>query len=305
MDKRKFINNKASAGQIWDSREYYKLYNFPISDLCKIYNLLHPDSKLTARKNYYESFLKEFGEIPIIDLGSSEIAQWLQNIKNINQLSERTLAQIKCQLNFFFKWLVHEEIISINPLTKIKFKRNIPPKRPRCVLNADEIQEILVAAQSFESIQLYSYLFAVIQTGARRSEVANLTWEDVDLEKGFLMFRDTKNGSDRKLKMSPSLIKTISTQARTSNFVFSNKKHNFLNRSCIERMMNEFKASYPFKKDWHIHDLRHSFAYNFLRKGGEMYQLQAILGHKSIQMTVDLYGNLKSHDIDMPSPYDF
>jgi hypothetical protein len=36
-----------------------------------------------------------------------------------------------------------------------------------------------------------------------------------------------------------------------------------------------------------------------------MYQLQAVLGHKSIQMTVDLYGNLKAVDVENPSPYGF
>lgn len=209
MEKRRFISNKITAAQIWERRDYYKLHNFSVSDLCKIFNLINPNSKLSSRKNYYEHFLKEFGDIPIAELGSSEIAQWFQNVKSHNLLSDRTLAQIKCHLNFLFKWLVHEEILTINPLSKIKFKRNIPPKRPRCVLNSEEIQEILTAAQSFESKQFSSYLAAVIQTGARRSEVANLTWEDIDLEKGFLMFRDTKNGSDRKLKMSPSLIRTI------------------------------------------------------------------------------------------------
>ena len=34
-----------------------------------------------------------------------------------------------------------------------------------------------------------------------------------------------------------------------------------------------------------------------------MYQLQAILGHRSIQMTVDLYGDMKAADVERVSPY--
>jgi len=34
-----------------------------------------------------------------------------------------------------------------------------------------------------------------------------------------------------------------------------------------------------------------------------MYQLQAILGHKSIGVTVDLYGQLKAQDVEDSSPY--
>ncbi len=49
----------------------------------------------------------------------------------------------------------------------------------------------------------------------------------------------------------------------------------------------------------------HSFSYNYLLKGGNMYQLQQILGHKQIGLTVDLYGGLKARDLKEVSPYGF
>ena len=54
----------------------------------------------------------------------------------------------------------------------------------------------------------------------------------------------------------------------------------------------------PFR----LHDIKHSFSWNYLRSGGEMYQLQAILDHKSIKMTVDLYGHFKAVDVKRCSP---
>ncbi|MBF0315789.1 MAG: tyrosine-type recombinase/integrase [Oligoflexia bacterium] len=59
------------------------------------------------------------------------------------------------------------------------------------------------------------------------------------------------------------------------------------------------------QKKWRTHDLRHSFCYNALLKGKKMYQIQSILGHRSVQLTIDLYGHLKSISIDDPSPFDF
>jgi len=53
------------------------------------------------------------------------------------------------------------------------------------------------------------------------------------------------------------------------------------------------------------HCFRHSFAYHYLRKGGEICQLQAILGHRSIQMTIDLYGQITAKDVEYPSPFGF
>ena len=64
-----------------------------------------------------------------------------------------------------------------------------------------------------------------------------------------------------------------------------------------------YRKKYKIKK-WTPHDLRHSFALNYLKKNGEMYALQALLGHKSISMTIDYYGQMKASDVEMVSPYD-
>jgi len=60
---------------------------------------------------------------------------------------------------------------------------------------------------------------------------------------------------------------------------------------------------HPEMKRWRCHDLRHSFAYNYLKQGGDMYRLQAILGHRSIDVTIDLYGQLRAVDVEMLELY--
>jgi hypothetical protein len=59
------------------------------------------------------------------------------------------------------------------------------------------------------------------------------------------------------------------------------------------------------EKGWGCHAFRHSFAFSYLKSGGNMHELKAILGHKTIAMTVDLYGHIQAHDIAKPSPFDF
>ena len=305
MDNYKLIRNKTTASDVWRRRDYYKLYNFSLSDICRIYNELHPDSTIISRKNHYQSFVFNFRDVPIKNINTSDLMEWMIDTQKKSNLSERTLLQIKCQFNPLFKWLLLEGIIPSNPMTNIKFRRNVSPKRNRCVMSHLEVGQILEDAKSLDTKNLFPYLYTLAHTGARRSEVANLKWTDFDRENGYLLFRETKNGSDRKIKIAMNLRVLLSSMEMKNEYIFNNSRNGRLTRSTIERMINEFKIKSNFEKDWHIHDLRHSFAYNFLLKGGEMYQLQAILGHKSIQMTVDLYGNLKSHHITNPSPYDF
>lgn len=103
--------------------------------------------------------------------------------------------------------------------------------------------------------------------------------------------------------MSQPLWDLLKTKTQEGEFVFLSHQGKQLVKPYIQRKINDFKEAFPQKQNFNYHDLRHSFAFNFLKKGGEMYHLKAILGHKTIQMTVDLYGNLKSCEIENPSPY--
>ncbi|MGB7603820.1 MAG: tyrosine-type recombinase/integrase, partial [Candidatus Sulfotelmatobacter sp.] len=45
-----------------------------------------------------------------------------------------------------------------------------------------------------------------------------------------------------------------------------------------------------------LHAFRHSFAVNYLRKGGSVFHLQKVLGHSSLDMT-RRYANLMTEDL--------
>lgn len=71
------------------------------------------------------------------------------------------------------------------------------------------------------------------------------------------------------------------------------------------RAIGEFKVKGLYKKDWTAMDLRHSFAVNFLAKGGDIKELQRILGHNSVYDTKRLYGEAAEEKVmqNTTSPY--
>jgi site-specific recombinase XerD len=77
-----------------------------------------------------------------------------------------------------------------------------------------------------------------------------------------------------------------------------------MSRSQIDETIETLQKNNPGMKPWGCHDFRHSFAFNFLKRGGDMYALKAILGHKSIGLTVDLYGHFTAEHVERVSPYD-
>lgn len=279
--------------------------NYRIGELLDMHLQKCPDTKVMDRKNSFISFCDRFAQKKLSELNVYELKSWFCDIQAERDYSDLTLAHIRGNLNHFFYYLVDEGIIMESPLLRIKFNRNPAPKRPRVFLTNDEIKNVLESAKEYSPHFLYPIFYALAHTGARRSEVLNLHWKDIDFVRGTLTFIETKNGTNRTIKMSPQLLTLIQDQPRTSAFVFTNPNKEGVGRSQLGRHVLSFKAHYPFHKDWHCHSFRHSFAYNHLKSGINMYELQALMGHKSIQLTIDLYGKLLAEDVARPSPYNF
>lgn len=278
----------------------------PVAKLIGLHLEKCPGSGLTKRKNSFISFCDTFGARKISEVGKVELEGWFRKFQSDNDLSDRTLLGIKTQVNYLYKFLKDEGVIQNSPLSEIKFKRRPPMRRPRVVLSVDEVKQLLENAKSFSPDHLYPFLYVIAHTGARKKEILTLRRDDVDFKTGLLNLRKTKNGEDRAIRMSQSLIAHFKEHLarHESDFVFPNPGGKEIGRQALARLMNRFVKFFPMEKKWGLHGLRHSYAYNYLKKGGEMYQLQAVLGHKHIQVTVDLYGQLKAQDVENISPYE-
>ncbi len=103
--------------------------------------------------------------------------------------------------------------------------------------------------------------------------------------------------------MDDSVVQLLKSLPKINEWVFINQFGRQLTATQIDDAITKLQKNNPGMKPWRCHDLRHSFAYNFLRKSGHMYQLQAILGNRSIQMTIDLYGQLKVADVERVNLY--
>jgi site-specific recombinase XerD len=277
-----------------------------VSQAIKTYIDRFPNSIIRARKNHFKDFVEKFGNHKISELNTNDLREWMDGQKAKGDLSEKTMNRVRSQFFGFFEFLVDEDYIRINPTKKIRFKRHDNPRRPRVILSVEEVLEILKNAKTFSPEILHPYLYTIAHTGARRSEVLRLKREDIDFKTGLIHLKRTKNGQQRFVRMAASLVKLLEERMNThkSEFVIPNHLDERLHGAELARLINKFKHYFPIDKNFGCHSFRHSFAYNFLKKGGEMYQLQAILGHRGIQTTVDLYGQLQAQDIENPSPYE-
>lgn len=270
-----------------------------IGILLKVHLEQNPESKIRDRKNVFSSFCDHFAHLRVTEVTPVKIKNWLLALQKQNGYSDRNLHAIKPLLNHFFKFLVQEGHLVSNPLDQVRFNRRSPPTRNRVVLSEQEVNEMLEALFKMSPAVIYPFIFTLTHTGCRRDEVRCLKWDDVDFETGLVHIRFSKNGNSRSIRMSSKLHKVLLSLPRIKEWVFLNQFGRQLSATQIDDAIIRLQKTYPEMKRWRCHDLRHSFAYNFLKQGGQMYQLQAVLGHKSI----DLYGQLQAADVERVSPY--
>ena len=157
------------------------------------------------------------------------------------------------------------------------------PKNERDrVLSSEEWENLYEAAPD----HLKPILLVAYHLGPRLSEILNLTWDRVDLPRGFLKLRsvDTKNREPRRVPLTPvvqaALRDLCKVRSLTCPYVFQYKGRP------IQRIKRAFHtaARKAGIKDLRFHDLRHCAATNLRRAGVDTVTAMKIVGHKSEKM---------------------
>jgi site-specific recombinase XerD len=202
-----------------------------------------------------------------------------------NATIRRDLATLSCLFTCAITWDFAEQ----NPLRHFN-KRHLREAAPRTAYPSDAEIDALCAAASLPAARVIRFLS---ETGMRQEEVCGLEWSQVDLRRREVRLVRTKTSSPRVVPLTDGALGTILGTPRhiTSPYVFwhgdGDRYTQFPNvfRSVAKRAGVHFRC----------HDLRHRFASVFLQRTGDLAVLKAILGHKTITMTMRYAHLLTEH----------
>jgi site-specific recombinase XerD len=133
--------------------------------------------------------------------------------------------------------------------------------------------------------------------------------ENLHFERGLIHIQNSKNNKDRYTLMSKrnsQILKEYIAAYGPNDFLFyskDNKKESISIRR-VQDLFKQLLASSGIKKNASVHTLRHSFATHMLENGTNIFYIQKLLGHSSIEATV-MYLHLQRLDIaNISSPFD-
>jgi site-specific recombinase XerD len=190
--------------------------------------------------------------------------------------------------------LVKQRIGAIKPLYKyvlkqpLKFKYIEYPRREQRLPDVLSQQEIKRFFSVITNIKHKAILMLMYSTGARRSEVINLTINCIDSDRMVIKIVDAKGNKDRYVRLSDNLLSIFREyykEYHPKNYIFNGQFSDQYSATSIVEIVKKYAKLAGIKKRVHPHMIRHTNATHLLENGTDLKYIAELLGHASTRTT--------------------
>ena len=193
--------------------------------------------------------------------------------------NNRVIALLKALL----RWSLRHEMVTVNPAANIPLLRENNARQR--YFSETEIRHIFDAASEDNSRVAGIYVRLLLLTGLRRDELRLAKWAHYSMQQGTLWLPETKNGSGRLVHLNDWAIKLIDELPRFGGniWMFGGKLPGKPVCNVTKAFRRIIRRAGIYDEEVCIHTCRHSVAALIVSRGGTLYDVQAQLGHRSIQ----------------------
>jgi integrase len=173
--------------------------------------------------------------------------------------------------------------------------------------------EFTVLLNNCRNQDLHDIVQTAFMTGMRQSELTNLRWEQVSLERRCFTLDNrkyrTKTRKVMAIPLNDTVMRLVQRRLLTRNkceYVFTYEGHKW--SEYVGKLFRDLvQETFGDNTGLNFHSLRHSFASNTMIEGGNLYVVSKLLGHSSITTTqryshlnnAALHREVKLIDIDI------
>jgi integrase len=189
-------------------------------------------------------------------------------------------------MRFIFNCAIRWELLpaGANPCNGVElFADNGARER---YLTEQEVARLFAVLDSNPNQQLAKIVKLLLFTGARKREILDAMWENIDMNKRLLKVPISKSGKPRFIPLSDAACDILSSLPRKANVPYV-----FFNPKTLKPLVSVFCAWNTVRKaagipELRMHDLRHSFASFLVNSGRSLYEVQRLLGHYDPKVTM-------------------
>lgn len=218
-------------------------------------------------------------------------------------------------INVMFNQAIKWELVDKNP--NLKAKKPKKEKKERRFYDIKQIDKLLKCLEE-ENIKYKTLITLALDSGARRSEICALRWDDIDFEKhtlridnslkvvkGILDEGKTKTPASKRViilnkatidilkeykKWQDEYIKELGNKWKGTNRVFISKYGGHMSPDTCSKIINKIIKRHDL--DYlTFHELRHTSATYLINKGVNPKAVSQRLGHSDTSVTMEIYSH--------------
>ena len=265
------------------------------------------DGTITTYISYLTQFLvwvESELDIPVQDVSWAQIRSYIDYLRNIRKIGNRTVNVHIAQLHHFWHYVLKRDWDNYE----------VPFLRYDTVLPAvPTVSEMHAIIDAPSNIKHRAELALLYSSGIRVSELVRLHCGDIYSSKGSIFISRSKNRSERYAILSSNALSILADYIRSSypsaskqDWLFPGQKYDsHIDPQSVRNIFNRAAASAGLSgKGFTLHSCRHAFGLHLYEAGTDIFSIKEALGHKSLSST-EVYltlgiGNGRS----VKSPYD-
>ncbi len=257
-------------------------------------------TKRPATVQYYQFYFalmkKYLGHLDVKDMDEDVILNFIVTLKQHhphmkNITINKALSALKTSLKYGANHVI--------TITRLSENKTLIPLIP-----PNTIVQILTALKKHihRPTQLRNYLIVkiLLETGLRMNELIHLQKHHVDFQTQTIMVEMSKTHAHRIVCFLEETQETLQTwmslHPTVPELFYNLKNKRPMTSASIESLFYQLKKRTGVKDNITPHKWRHTFATNFLRKGGDLETLRMLLGHTNLK-TTQKYLHLNQQDI--------
>lgn len=273
------------------------------------------DSTLRNYRQSYEYFMEfcDFDDATSTEEVTQQLFfQWM-NTMNLEGISTASINHYLRDVRAFFYWCMDD---SRKYVKSFRIEMIKGQEESLKLFSQEDITLLLEKPKKgdgFTDWRTWAIVSWVLGTGNRARTICNVKIEDVNFNKKEISLKFTKNKKAQVIPLSSALETVIKEYLRIwrdgaakDTYLFPNIGEEQLTTNALRHSFSKYCKDRGVNQT-NIHGLRHNFAKAWLQNNGNMFVLQKVLGHQTLEMTrryVKLFGDDLKEDFDKFNPLD-
>lgn len=257
----------------------------------------------------YQATMRNFnkfcpGHTPLNDINKNMIEDYICYLRENTAMSNVSISiwlqRLKAVLNY-----LHNN----GYMNKIAFPVIRCEKKVKEVYTDDELKLLLekpkLSLCNFTEYRNWVMINYLLSTGNRRNTLINIKIADIDFEGAIIKLSTTKNKKQQYIPLSATLSKILKDYlkhrgGKPDDYLFCDACGGKLKADNLRISLTRYHKRRGVEKT-SIHLYRHTFAKKWILAGGDIFRLQKILGHSSLDVVkeyVEMFTNDLQKDFD-------